>query len=361
MRAAQGRRGGSSATPLISVVIPTRNRWPLVLRTLSTALGQEDVDLEVIVVDDGSTDGTPSGLAELADPRVRAVHHRTCRGLPRARNTGISEARGEWLAFLDDDDLWAPRKLRAQLDVALKAGAGYAYAAAVHLREPGVALRLHPPPPPEDVARRLLGGNVMPAGASNVIARTDLIRALGGFDEELPHLADWDLWIRLAHAAAGAPCPDVLVGYVDHPGNMFKSAGDAVMTEYDRIVAKHRAAREASGVKAGEVHFSRAIALMHLRAGRRLRASRAYLRGAVAHRSTGNLIRAGAALLGEDLMSRFSRDRALAAEEPAWVRLVWTAPSTRGPQPRRSVDGSAEPRPSEERRVGTATRSGSGS
>ena len=195
----------------------------------------------------------------------------------------------------------------------------------------------------------------------NVIARTDLIRALGGFDEELPHLADWDLWIRLAHAAAGAPCPDVLVGYVDHPGNMFKSAGDAVMTEYDRIVAKHRAAREASGVKAGEVHFSRAIALMHLRAGRRLRASRAYLRGAVAHRSTGNLIRAGAALLGEDLMSRFSRDRALAAEEPAWVRLVWTAPSTRGPQPRRSVDGSAEPRPSEERRVGTATRSGSGS
>jgi glycosyltransferase involved in cell wall biosynthesis len=110
--------------PEVSVVIPTRNRWPMLsTHALPSALAQEDVDLEIVVVDDASGDGTAARVAELGDPRVRVVRNETNRRLPASRNVGAEEARGTWLAFLDDDDLWSPRKLRAQLDVAQASGA----------------------------------------------------------------------------------------------------------------------------------------------------------------------------------------------------------------------------------------------
>ena len=91
--------------PEVTVVIPTSNRWQLLSTcALASADAQVDVDHEVIVVDDGSSDETPARLAERHD--VRVVRHRTRLGVSRARNSGIAAARGEWIAFLDDDDLW---------------------------------------------------------------------------------------------------------------------------------------------------------------------------------------------------------------------------------------------------------------
>ena len=103
-------------------MIPTRNRWALLSRALASVLEQEDVTLEVVVVDEGSTDETPERLAALTDERVRALRNDSPTGVANARNRGISAARGEWVAFLDDDDFWAPTKLRAQLDGCADAG-----------------------------------------------------------------------------------------------------------------------------------------------------------------------------------------------------------------------------------------------
>ncbi len=100
----------------VSVIIPTRNRRQLLELTLRSVLWQRDVDFEVIVVDDGCTDDTPQMLRDLRDPRIRTVRHERSQGVSAARNHGIAEARGEWVAFLDDDDLWAPDKLTQQLD-----------------------------------------------------------------------------------------------------------------------------------------------------------------------------------------------------------------------------------------------------
>src|SRR5204863_693210 len=100
------------ASPEVTVVIPTRNRSHLVGEAVATALRQEDVTVEVLVVDDASTDDTAQVLTAIDDPRVHVLTRRERGRLAGARNTGVSRARGQWTAFLDDDDLWSPRKLR---------------------------------------------------------------------------------------------------------------------------------------------------------------------------------------------------------------------------------------------------------
>src|ERR671935_95170 len=125
-----------ASAPEVTVVVPTHSRWDLLsTAALPASLGQEDVDLEVVVVDDGSTDATAESLARIDDPRLRVVRHDRPRGVAQARNAGIAAARGEWIALLDDDDLWAPWKLRAQLDAAAAERAVFAYGGAAAVAE----------------------------------------------------------------------------------------------------------------------------------------------------------------------------------------------------------------------------------
>ena len=122
-----------------SIVIPTRNRSGLLQTTIRSALRQRDVAFEVIVVDEGSTDDTTAVLAGIRDVRLQVIRHDTPRGLSVARNHGAEKARGEWLAFLDDDDLWAPEKLIQQLRAAHETGREWAWTAARSIsRTPGI-------------------------------------------------------------------------------------------------------------------------------------------------------------------------------------------------------------------------------
>src|SRR5665213_1350208 len=104
--------------PLVSVIVPTRDRVQILRAAVASVLRQSATNFELIVVDDASTDGTSSYLAELAtmDKRVRVVRNAAPKGGAGARNEGISHARGEWIAFLDDDDEWLPNKIRRQLE-----------------------------------------------------------------------------------------------------------------------------------------------------------------------------------------------------------------------------------------------------
>jgi glycosyltransferase involved in cell wall biosynthesis len=203
-------------SPTVTVVIPSRNRWPFLSRTIASALAQAGVDIELLVVDDGSTDETPAALAEVDDPRLRVLRNDQSAGVAAARNRGIDESRGEWIAFLDDDDFWSPDKLRLQLATAALTDADFVYSAIVQITDEGDYISTQPAPAPSELRLQLLNQNVMPAGASNVVARSDLVRRVAGFDTELFQLADWDLWIRLAEAGRPAACADVLVAYVKH-------------------------------------------------------------------------------------------------------------------------------------------------
>lgn len=311
------------------MVIPTRNRWRLLsTAALPSALGQEGVEQEVVVIDEGSEDETRSGLSSLDEPRLRVIRHEAPRGVAQARNAGVAAARGAWVAFLDDDDLWAPDKLRRQVDAAREADAAFAYAAAAWLDGGRLFLYALAPPPGEGLAGRLLRWNEIWAGGSNVVARTDVVRRLGGFDEKLFQLADWDLWIRLALAARAVAVPDVLVGYVIQPQSMLLTDRSDVFAEFRYLVEKHRDASARLGSTPDAAKFGRWVAAGHLRAGRRREAARIYARAAVETRTPGLAARAGLALLGwrgleagRAVARRLRGDDAerLSIGEPAWI------------------------------------------
>jgi len=313
----------------VSVVVPTRNRWPLLsTAALPSALGQEDVTVEVVVVDDGSDDETPERLAAVADRRLRVVRNEPALGVAGARNAGIEVAQGRWVAFLDDDDLWSPRKLRAQIDAAERADCAFTFTAMAGLDADRRFLYVVPPPDPETLVPALLRWNVIWGGCSNVAARMDLVRELGGFDPQLRQLSDWDLWIRLALAGRSAAVPDALVAYVMHPGSMLLTDRRNVFPEFEYLVEKHRSASRERDVEFDEALFTRWVARGHRLAGRHAEAARTYLRGfrqhgdlgtvprAIGAFAPGALVEAGRRLAANDRRSSF---RKLAVPEPEWI------------------------------------------
>lgn len=309
--------------PEASVIIPTRNRWAMVSRAaLPTALAQRDVDLEVVVVDDGSTDETPAQLATLTDRRVRVVRRERSGGMAVARNAGIDVAEGEWIAFLDDDDLWAPSKLRAQIAAARAAGAGFAYAGVVAVDEHGHALADLFLPTADELAPKLLRACVVPAGASNVVVQADVLRELGGFDERFVHVADWDLWLRLVDRVRGVAVDEVLVAYVLHDANMH--VVDESSRELGELTRKHAAATPPRILAPDLASYARWEAAQRSRAGLNVAAARLYARSALTHRSPGNILRAVDALLGKRVSAGARRMRSDGARSkpvaPEWAR-----------------------------------------
>ncbi len=289
--------------PEITVVVPTRNRWPLLSRcALPAVRAQEDVDLELIMVDDGSSDKTRARLGEISDDRLRVLRHDVGLGQPAARNAGASVARADWLAFLDDDDLWAPRKLRLQLDAATASGAGWTYARAVVVDASLRVIGEDPFPTPAELSELLLHGNWMPGGGSNVIVRSDLFRRVGCFDESLATVEDWDLWLRLLESGLPATCDEMLVARMEHGQNSVVREWPKVKVAVERMMSKYRPVTDVDRRGAAEW-----IAFEQYRAGRRLAAARMFLSIAVRHRSLGNVPVAAGVILGDRGLQLASR------------------------------------------------------
>jgi len=302
-------------SPEISVVIPTHNRWPLLSTgALPSALAQHGVRHEVIVIDDGSGDETVARLGDLHETRLRVICHEHPLGVAVARNAGVAAARGEWVAFLDDDDLWSPLKLRKQLNALHATDASFVYSDVVVLDELCRVTHAHAAPEPDDLPTQLLARYVIPGGLSNVVARTEVVRGLGGFDEMLSMTADWDFLLRLARAGVGTRCPGVLLATRGHTGNMpVRSPWQELMRDLDHFVEKHRSA----GLSIDKAGFARWLALQRHRGGKTLDASYRLLQLSLRFR------RPWYALQGLRLLvprrDKSSTSGADAAPEPAWL------------------------------------------
>lgn len=210
--------------PAVSVVIPAYNAAWCVAKAINSVRAQQGVDLEVIVVDDGSTDDTPAVLASY-DDAVRVVRQAN-RGLSAARNTGIAAARGDLVAFLDADDWWLPGKLQHQLDLlARRPEVGFCSTAARVEDPEGSLLNLWASPHWDGpFVVRLFGSNADVAGSgSAVVARRALFDRVGGFDTSLRSLEDIDMWMRLAAVTDYACIDEPLVVILKRPGSMSRN------------------------------------------------------------------------------------------------------------------------------------------
>jgi glycosyltransferase involved in cell wall biosynthesis len=230
--------GGTDPRPDVSVIIPTRNRPQRLDLSLRSSLAQRDIRLEVIVVDDASSVDVLPVVEGLADGRVRLVRNADPRGESGTRNRGIHEASGRWLAFLDDDDLWAPDKLTRQLDVLHATGRVWAYGGVVTIDDGLNVLSGSPPPTPEEVASAITRHNAVPGSASSVIVAADVVAQVGPFDPTLRRTPDWDMWLRLSRVGLPACVEKPVVAITVHPGNASRDM-DALFRELPIIAARH--------------------------------------------------------------------------------------------------------------------------
>jgi len=183
-------------TPQTSVIIPTHNRLPFLRQAVQSVLDQTVDDFELIIVDDGSDDGTRPWAKGLGD-KVR-YYWRANQGPGAARNTGIIEANGEFITFLDSDDLWQPQKLQRQIGLMTRhQEAIVCYTDEIWIRK---GVRVNPKQKHQKHAGRIFE-HCLPlciVSPSSVLMRKRFFSQVGLFDESLPACEDYDLWLRAA-------------------------------------------------------------------------------------------------------------------------------------------------------------------
>lgn len=216
--------------PRVSVIIPTFNSALTLLRAIESVLNQTYKDLEIIVVDDGSTDETRFVLEPYLD-RISYIYQEN-QERSAARNRGSAKSRGEYIAFLDADDWWLPCKLERQVAMLdANPAVGLVYTAQQLVQPDGSVLATQPSfgvdDPGSDIFSRLVLRNMI-GSPSKIVVRADLLSKVGGFDESLNGTEDWDLCLRFA--------AESLVGYVAEPLTCYQlHKGNAL----DRIVARN--------------------------------------------------------------------------------------------------------------------------
>jgi glycosyltransferase involved in cell wall biosynthesis len=226
--------------PLVSVVLPTRNRVDLLERAVESVLRQSLTDFELIIVDDASEDGTKAYLAtvEVRDPRVRVVRTPAAMGGAGARNAGLRLSRGEWTAFLDDDDQWLPTKLQRQLE-RLRANSSAVACSCGYVRclPSGRSREVHVPS--NATMPQLLAASVL-GSASLCVCSTRILAEIAGFDSTLKSAQDMDLWVRLRQRGEIEVCREALVLYRVHSGPRISTDMKAQYLGSRRFYFKHR-------------------------------------------------------------------------------------------------------------------------
>jgi glycosyltransferase involved in cell wall biosynthesis len=307
----------------VTVVIPTKDRPTFLRRAVRSALSQSGVDVEIIVVDDVSA-RPPDVGGWGGGARVCVLRNTSPLGASGARNAALLAARGRWIAFLDDDDMWGPGKLAIQIDRLERARADFSWTGIVVVDAANNYIRTDPAASERGVRSALLERNVV-GTPSSVIMRRELTAAIGLFDEALAGLEDWDYWIRAAQLGRGVRCPEILVANTAHTGSGAIARSKRAYVDLARLDAKRADARAEAGVSIDRDFFDAWVAAAHAAAGSRAQAGLGYLDLALRRRDVRYLGPAARQLLVPRFVRtrvRTSRRRRTAAKVPGWVAAV---------------------------------------
>jgi hypothetical protein len=236
--------------PLVTVLMPVRNGAAHLEMAASSILRQSLEALELLVVDDGSTDATPSILARLAaaDRRVRVLRQ-GAEGLVAALNRGLREAKAPLVARMDADDIAAPYRLERQM-AAMDSGVALA-GSAWRVIGPGGVVRRVVQPPLTDAEIRAAQRRANVIGHPTVMLRRDAVLDLGGYRPAFLHAEDYDLWLRLLGRHRAMCLPEVLLDYREHPGqSAWRNLEQRILSEMGALAA--HACRESGLPDGGE-------------------------------------------------------------------------------------------------------------
>jgi glycosyltransferase involved in cell wall biosynthesis len=306
---------GSRDGVRVSAVIPTYNRRELVIQSARSVLTQTYPNVVCLVVDNGSSDGTVEALRALADYRLVVIERDMPLGAAKARNVGIEAARSPFVAFLDNDDLWAPTKVELQLQALAKypsarwSASGCAYVGADLTVRSGGRLNEGPLGPPggllvssKDLLALLSKDNIIPGGGSSVLVDRELVRSVGSFHDDVPGCEDWDLWVRLARMSPLAYLDSPLAAWRIWDGQG-STDGRMMQRSANRVRSKYFPELGPLDARYSEIWFGKA-ARSHLSGRHRVRASEQFLRLARIHKAPGQLCYAVAALIAPGLTER---------------------------------------------------------
>jgi len=207
--------------PKVSVIIPTYNRQKLLPKAIKSVLNQTFKNFELIIVDDGSTDNTKEIIKEFQkrDPRIKYIWQENFGAPAGPKNTGIKNSKGEYIAFLDDDDEWLPEKLEKQIEL-FEDNIGFVGCNILIVDQISQLLKKFKMPeyPYKIFFEKLLGGDFT-FTSSIVVVKREVLDEFGFFDENLKFGDDWDLWLRISKKYRFAFVPDFLVKYYIHQGS----------------------------------------------------------------------------------------------------------------------------------------------
>ncbi|TAA72296.1 glycosyltransferase family 2 protein [Planococcus salinarum] len=206
-----------NAGDLVSIVIPTYNRSNLLQKAISSLQTQTYQNIEIIIVDDCSSDDTEEVVRNMKDARIHYIKHEMNKGGSEARNTGLRQAGGKFIGFLDSDDQWLPEKLEKQLSLFKKnPSAGVVYTG-VQVVNGDKVIETVIPQYKGDLLPKLFEGNCLNT-TSSILVKKELLIEVGGFDGSLPSCQDWDLYIRLALITKFDFVKEPLVLFFEHDG-----------------------------------------------------------------------------------------------------------------------------------------------
>ena len=230
---------------LVSVIIPTYKRSSYILRAINSVLNQTYKNIEIIVIDDNEADDefskiTQNVLKKLIDSKqIIYIKHVTNKGISAARNTGIKIASGDYIAFLDDDDEFLPKKIELQLGIFNKSknNVGLVYGAYLEINE-NLNKELVIMPKLKDNVYSILGLNHI-GPPSMVMCTKSAIKQIGEFDEFLNHKEDIDFYFRLSEHYDVSFTNEVIIKYYIHPGGASKNHSDRLLKML-RYLDKHK-------------------------------------------------------------------------------------------------------------------------